>query len=163
MSEENAKKIFEQYNCTSDIVRCPNGRAITRKLLDSYARAAVNLYGIISREDFIDIFNKQNIDQTTDEEIYILLLPLVLKDGWYGFYKEFIVHYWFFDDFNQADYLLEHQADKPRYIPEKMNSLNTSLKIMRITTTGGMYAVLCGTFLATVKIPRKAMRKLGII
>lgn len=119
MSEENAKKIFEQYNRTSDIVRCPNGRAITRKLLDSYARAAVNLYGIISREDFIDIFNKQNIDQTTDEEIYILLLPLVLKDGWYGFYKEFIVHYWFFDDFNQADYLLEHQADKPRYIPEK--------------------------------------------
>ena len=119
MSEENAKKIFEQYNRTSDIVRCPNGRAITRKLLDSYARAAVNLYGIISREDFIDIFNKQNIDQTTDEEIYILLLPLVLKDGWYGFYKEFIVHYWFFDDFNQVDYLLEHQADKPRYIPEK--------------------------------------------
>jgi hypothetical protein len=43
----------------------------------------------------------------------------VLKDGWYGFYKEYIVHYWFFDDFNQADYLLEHQADKPRYIPEK--------------------------------------------
>ena len=84
-----------------------------------YARAAVNLYGIISREDFIDIFNKQNIDQTTDEEIYILLLPLVLKDGWYGFYKEYIVHYWLFDDFNQADYLLEHQADKPRYIPEK--------------------------------------------
>ena len=119
MSEENAKKIFEQYNRTSDIVRCPNGRAVTRKLLDSYARAAVNLYGIISREDFVDIFNKQNIDRTTDEEIYILLLPLVLKDGWYGFYKEFIVHYWFFDDFNQADYLLEHQADKPRYIPEK--------------------------------------------
>lgn len=119
MSEEKAKRIFEQYNRTSDIVRCPNGRAITRKLLDSYAKAAVNLYGIISREDFIDIFNKQNIDHTTDEEIYILLLPLVLKDGWYGFYKEFIVHYWFFDDFSQADYLLEHQADKPRYIPEK--------------------------------------------
>lgn len=44
-----AKKIFEQYNRASDIVRCPNGRAVTRKLLDSYARAAVNLYGIISR------------------------------------------------------------------------------------------------------------------
>ncbi|MDD4730238.1 MAG: hypothetical protein PHN55_15985, partial [Dysgonamonadaceae bacterium] len=119
MSEENAKKVFEQYNRTSDIVRCPNGRAVTRKLLDSYARAAVNLYGIISREDFVDIFNKQNIDQTTDEEIYILLLPLVLKDGWYCFYKEYIVHYLFFDNFDHADYLLKHQADKPRYIPEK--------------------------------------------
>jgi hypothetical protein len=43
MTEERAKKIFEQYNCTSDVVRCPNGRAIIRKLLDPYARAAVNL------------------------------------------------------------------------------------------------------------------------
>ncbi len=119
MSKKNAKKIFEQYNRTSDIVHCPNGKAITRKLLDSYARAAMNLYGIISRDDFIDIFNEQNIDQTTGDEIYILLLPLVLKDGWYCFYKEYIVHYSFFNDFDQADYLLEHQADKPRYIPEK--------------------------------------------
>ena len=119
MIGEKAKKIFEQYNCKSDVVRCPNGRAITRKLLDSYATAAVNLYGIISRVDFVKIFNKQNLDQTTEEEIYILLLPLVLKEGWYGFYKKYIVHYWFFDDFDQADYLVEHQADKPRYIPEK--------------------------------------------
>ena len=119
MIKEKAKKIFEQYNRTSDVVRCPNGRAVTRKLLDSYARAAVNLYGIISRDDFIDIFNKQNSDQTSSEEIYILLLPLVLKEGWYGFYKEYIVHYSFFDDFDQVHYLLEHQADKPRYIPKK--------------------------------------------
>ena len=119
MSEENAKKTFEHYNRVADIVRCPNGRAITRKLLDSYARAAVNLYGIISCEDFVDIFNKQNIDQTTDKEIHILLLPLVLKNGWYCFYKEHIVHYLFFDNFDHADHLLKQQADKPRYIPEK--------------------------------------------
>jgi len=119
MNKEKSKRIFEQYNRTSDVVRCPNGRASTRKLLDSYARAAVNLYGIISRDDLIDIFNKQNVEQTSREEIYILLLPLVLKGGWYGFYKEYIVHYLFFDDFDQVDYLLEHQADKPRYIPPK--------------------------------------------
>ena len=123
MNGEKAKKIFEQYNRTSDVVRCPNGRAIVRKLIDSYAKAAVNLYGIISRDDFVSIFNKQNGDQTSNEEIYILLLPLVLKNGWYGFYKEHIVHYWFFNDFDQADYLLEHQADKPRYIPEKSEFL----------------------------------------
>ncbi|HVI40666.1 MAG TPA: SEC-C metal-binding domain-containing protein, partial [Anaerovoracaceae bacterium] len=118
----------EQYNRTSDVVRCPNGRAIVRKLLDSYARAAVNLYGIISRDDFVNIFNKQNVDRTSNEEIYILLLPLVLKDGWYGFYKEYIVHYTFFDDFDQADYLLEHQADKPRYIPEKNEFLKYTIE-----------------------------------
>jgi hypothetical protein len=43
----------------------------------------------------------------------------VLKAGWYGFYKEYIVHYLFFDNFDHADYLLKHQEDKPRYIPEK--------------------------------------------
>ncbi|MEA4902883.1 YecA family protein [Desulfitobacterium sp.] len=119
MTKEKAKKIFEQYNRTSDVVRCPNGRAAIRKQLDAYARAAVNLYGIISRDDLVNIFNKQNVERTTNDEIYILLLPLVLKNGWYGFYKEYIVHYLFFDDFDQANYLLEHQADKPRYIPEK--------------------------------------------
>jgi hypothetical protein len=123
MTGEKAKKIFEQYNRTSDVVRCPNGRAIIRKLIDSYAKAAVNLYGIISRDDFVSIFTKQNADWTSNEEIYILLLPLVLKDGWYCFYKEYIVHYWFFNDFDQADYLLKYQADKPRYIPEKSEFL----------------------------------------
>ena len=126
MTEEMSKRAFEQYNRKSDIVRCPNGRAIVRKLLDSYAKAAVNLYGIISRDDFVSIFNKQNVDQTSSEEIYILLLPLVLKDGWYGFYKEYIVHYWFFNDFDQAGYLLKCQADKPRYIPEKSEFLKYS-------------------------------------
>lgn len=119
MNEENAKRIFEHYNPASDIVRCPNGRANIRKQLDSYAKAAVNLYGIISRDDFIDIFNNQNVEQTGSEELYILLLPLVLKDRWYCFYKEYIVHYLFFRNFDHADYLLQHQADKPRYIPDK--------------------------------------------
>lgn len=119
MSIESNKKIFEQYNRKPDLVRCPNGRAIVRKALDTYAIAAVNLYGIISRKDFVDIFNKQNSDKTTEEEIYILLLPLVLKEGWYGFYKDYIVHYWFFEGFEQVDYLLKHQEDKPRYIPER--------------------------------------------
>src|SRR5690554_5650793 len=111
-------EIFEKYNPKSDVVRCPYGRSSVRKLLDSYTMAAVNLYGIISREDLVRTFNKQNIDQTSVEELYILLLPLVLKDGWYGFYKEYIVHYWFLDDFEQADNLLAHQADKPRYTPD---------------------------------------------
>lgn len=119
MNEERAKKIFEKYNPAVDVVRCPNGRAIVRKQLDSYARAAVNLYGIISRDEFVEIFSGQNSDQTSEDEIYTLLLPLVLKSGWYCFYKDNIVHYCFFDDFDQADYLLKYQADKPRYVPQK--------------------------------------------
>ncbi len=123
MTGEMSSRIFEQFNPSSDVVRCPNGRAVVRKLLDSYARAAVNLYGVISRDEFVSIFNEHNFEQTNIDEIYILLLPRVLKDGWYGFYKDYIVHYWFFKDFDQADYLLKHQADKPRYIPEKSEFL----------------------------------------
>jgi hypothetical protein len=119
MTEAKAKEIFEKYNSKSDVVRCPNGRAGIRKLLDSYAKASVNLYGIISRKEFVEIFNSQNVDKTTEEEVYVLLLPLVLKNGWYCFYKEYIVHYWAIRDFSQADNLLGLQAGKPRYIPEK--------------------------------------------
>jgi len=124
MNEEKAKKIFEKYNPNSDVVRCPYGRASVRKLLDSYTKAAVNLYGIISREDLVNIFNKQNTEQTSVEEIYILLLPLVLKKGLYGFYKDYILHYWLLDDFNLADNLLTHHEDKARYIPDKVEFLN---------------------------------------
>lgn len=123
MSKEKHKKIFEQYNPASEVVRCPRGRAPVRKELDFYARAAVNLYGVISRKEFVDIFNRQNSEQTTEEELYILLLPLVLKQGKYGFYKEYIVHYSFNDNFDHVDYLLAEQADKPRYIPEKSEFL----------------------------------------
>lgn len=119
MTKEKAKKIFEQYNRIEDIVRCPNGRASVRDLLDSYAQAAVNLYGVISRVDFADLFNNQNSEQTNSEELYVLLLPRVFKGAWYGFYKEYIVHYSFFDDFDQVEYLLKHQAGKPRYVPDK--------------------------------------------
>ncbi len=104
MIEDKNNKVFELYNRKSDVVRCPYGRAIVREKLDSYAQAAVNLYGIINRSDFVDIFNGQNVDQTTEEEVYILLLPLVLKEGWYGFYKEYIVHYWVFEDLELAHY-----------------------------------------------------------
>jgi hypothetical protein len=80
--------------------------------------------------------NKAQFDQTTEEEVYILLLPLVLKEGWYGFYKEYIVHYWVFEDLELADYLLKHQEDKPRYIPEKESFLNMSMNTMLTMRAG---------------------------
>ena len=119
MTETQAKKIFEQYNPSGGIVRCPNGRAKMRKPLDLYAKAAVNLYGIIRRDEFAGIFNAQNKEQTTADEVYTILLPNVLKYGWYGFYKDYIVHYAVLRDFDWVPYLEREQAGKPRYIPEK--------------------------------------------
>jgi hypothetical protein len=119
MNETQLKKLFDKYNPQSDVVRCPSGRAKMRKPLDLYAKAAVNLYGIISKEEFVEIFNSQNEEQTTVEEAYTLLLPQALKHGWYGFYKKYFVHYAILRDFDFVDYLEKTQADKPRYIPER--------------------------------------------
>lgn len=119
MTESRAQKIFDKYNPKDAVRRCPNGRAVVRNSLDIYVKAAVNLYGVIHKKEFVEIFNKQNIVQTTEDEIFILLLPLVLKKRWYCFYKNYIVHYSAIDDFDFADYLIREQADKPRFIPEK--------------------------------------------
>jgi hypothetical protein len=119
MTEVQAKKIFEEYNPVDGVARCPRGRAKMRKPLDLYATAAVNLYGIITRSGLVEIFNAQNDEQTTAGEIYTILLPNVLKSGWYGFYKDYIVHYAVLRDFDWVRFLERAQDGKPRYIPEK--------------------------------------------
>ena len=119
MTEKQARKIFEKYNPATDVVRCPNGRAKMRKPLDLYAKAAVNLYGIIKLDEFAKIFNAQNGEQTSVDEVYTILLPNVLKYGWYGFYKDYLVHYAVLRDFSWVDNLEQHQAGKPRYLPPK--------------------------------------------
>lgn len=64
----------------------------------------------------------------------------MIKNASYGFYKNYLVDSSFFKDFSRADDLAEHQADKPRYIPEKEEFLqyvnegysgNDSLKDLR--------------------------------
>jgi len=119
MIKNQAMKIFEKYNPIDRVVRCPNGRAKMRKPLDLYAKAAVNLYGIIRQEEFVEIFNAQNKEQTTAEEVFTILLPNVQKSKWYGFYKDYIVHYAILSDFDWVDGLEKQQVGKPRYIPPK--------------------------------------------
>ena len=119
MNEKQAEIIFAKYNPADAVTRCPNGRAPVRKSLDIYAKAAVNLYGVISKSELAEIFNSQNAVQTTADEIYFLLLPLVLKHKWYCFYKDYIVHYWAIDNFDYAEFWLREQGDKPRFIPDK--------------------------------------------
>jgi len=124
LPETENRKIFSKYNPVTAVKHCPKGRAHVRKLLDVYAKAAVNLYGVISVEDFVEIFHSQNEEQTNADEVFSLLLPLVLKDEDYCFYKSFIVHYLAIENFEYADSWLEIQGDKPRFIPEKDEFLN---------------------------------------
>ncbi|MCK5848977.1 MAG: SEC-C domain-containing protein [Caldisericia bacterium] len=119
MTESKAQKMFEKYNPVDAVTRCPNGRSPVRKLLDLYAKATVNLYGVISKREFVTIFNSQNAEQTTPDEVVTLLLRLVLKHKRYCFYKHYIVHYWTIDNFAYADSWISAQGDKPMFIPEK--------------------------------------------
>ena len=116
-------KIFDLYNPESDVVHCPKGKAKMRKTLDDYAHAMVNLYGIITKEEFVQIFNSQNKVQTSVDEVYTILLPIIRKDKYFVFFKDYLVHYIVLDDFDWVEYLEKHQQDKPRYIPDKKELL----------------------------------------
>ena len=123
MDENQAKHIFEKYNPIDDVVRCPSSRIQMRGKLDSYATAAVNLYGLIRRDEFVKIFNSQNKEQTNIDEVYTLLLPHVLKNGNYWFYEDYIVHYSLLYDPDRIAPLKKVQRIKQRYIPPKKQFL----------------------------------------
>lgn len=89
-------------------------------LLDSYAMAAVHLYGAISQPDFADIFNRQNSQPTSVEELFPALLRHVAAGAPYCFWEENIVCGEFEEnDFEDVRDLLRQCGGKPRYIPEK--------------------------------------------
>ncbi|NLH55215.1 MAG: hypothetical protein GX482_06905 [Acholeplasmataceae bacterium] len=115
-----ARRIFEKYNPPAGVARAPRGRARLRKPLDNYAKAATNLYGIIKLDEFVEIFNCQIGEDTNPEEVKMLLLPWILEDGLYCFYKDYLVHSTFIDsDFDFVKPLARNQEGKPRYLPEK--------------------------------------------
>ncbi len=109
MKKEDNKTLFEKYNSPSEVVRCPLRYLKWRKKLNTYAIAAVNLYGLISLFDFTIIFNKFFRVELTTEVVKKILLPFVFKHRRFGFYEDYLVHYVILDDFEWVDYLIEEQ------------------------------------------------------
>gem|GEM_PF-7117913 len=62
MSIDQEYWIYNRYNNPALVDRCPNGYGPVRKLLNEYAIAAVNLYGVIPASELADIVNSQNPD-----------------------------------------------------------------------------------------------------
>ena len=96
-------------------------------LLNSYAMAAVHLYGVISQDDFVDIFNRQNSQKTSIEELFPVLIRHIAVGAPYCFWEEYIVC----DEFEENDFqdvkdLLRQCDAKPRYVPEKKELLRYS-------------------------------------
>lgn len=106
---------------------CQNG-LIERKFRDetihNYAEAAVGLYGIISQDEFVEIFNLQNKVATNIDEVFNTLLPHIATESDYCFWDEYIVSAGFeHDDFESAEILLDITQNKPRCILEKSEFL----------------------------------------
>lgn len=94
-----------------------------RWLLHTYAMAAVNLYGVLPVDEFIDIFNSQNPRQTDLQEASNTLgKSMLAQEALYGLWKgnKYLVHeaLWV-EDFAAAEDCLADIEGKPRYIPAK--------------------------------------------
>ena len=90
------------------------------ELLHNYATAAVSLYGIISMEDLVALFNSQNERQTTLLELSTNLLTYVIRSYGYVFWEDYIMSVDLLDDdYQSAEELLKVRDMKPRYSPPR--------------------------------------------
>ncbi len=93
-------------------------------LITDYAIACANLYGVISFDEFIDIFNDQNIKDIDNDELYNVLFFNIEYGDAYTFYDEYIINDVLGDDdFEDVEDILSVTKGKPRYIPKKSELL----------------------------------------
>lgn len=83
-----------------------------------FATAAINLYGVISQDNFVALYNSRNERQTNIDEVFSILVEEVYDNIGFCFWDEYIVEDSFEeDDFEGVKELLAEQKGKPRYVP----------------------------------------------
>ena len=93
-------------------------------LIHQYAQAAVNLYGVISQEELVEIFNSQNEQKTNIDANFNVYMKHIYLNCDYCLWEEYVVHEDFEeDDFETVKDLIRDTKNKPRYIPEKSEFL----------------------------------------
>ena len=96
-------------------------------LLNDYAVAAANLYGVITQDDFVELFNSQNDRKTDIDEMFGTLIRFVYMDHGYVFWDEYIVSDEFEeDDYKDVEMYAGMAAAKPRYLPNREEFLKYS-------------------------------------
>lgn len=92
------------------------------QLISDYCRAAVLLYGIVSVEKLMEIFNGHNNIKVEAEEFIDACEGSAIKNDIFDFQNGYIAH---IDLIESGEYenLLEEQGDKPFYIPSKSEFL----------------------------------------
>ena len=96
-------------------------------LINEYALATTNLYGLISQDDFVELFNSQNEDVTDIDEVFETLYTHILLKPGYCFYGVYIVNDYFEgNDFLDVGHIARLADSKPRYSPDKQELLKYS-------------------------------------
>lgn len=89
-------------------------------MLHAYSQAAVNLYGMITLEELIDIINRQIEDKTDKAELLLAQRPHLDVNAYYCFWENYLVSISFRDDnFEYVPQFLAEIVGKPRYVPPK--------------------------------------------
>lgn len=92
--------------------------------LHTYALAAVNLYGVIAKVDFVEIYNLQNEKQTSIDEVCAVLPRYIEVGAPYCLWEDYIVSIEFGENnFSDVQDLLRQVGNKPRFLPDKTGFL----------------------------------------
>lgn len=94
-------------------------------LIVDYIAAAANLYGACERSKLLEIFNNQNKEAATDDEVTLAGLKLMYPHREYLIYEDYWISNYFEDDDTREELaeLLELSRNKPYYIPPKTEFL----------------------------------------
>ena len=93
-------------------------------IISNYASASVCLYGVISVDEFVDVFNHYEDTPTTPEEVLFVIKQFSVKDEVeYTIAGNIISGYEFQPQFEyyeeNVDSIRSAQIGKPRYLPSK--------------------------------------------
>ena len=93
-------------------------------IISNYCSASVCLYGVISVDEFVDVFNHYEDTPTTPEEVLFVIEQFSVKDDVeYSIAGNIISGYEFqpqFEDYKEnVDSIRSAQKGKPRYLPSR--------------------------------------------
>jgi hypothetical protein len=105
-------------------------------LIADYIAAAANLYGACERSKLLEIFNSQNAEAATEDEVTLAGLKLMYPHQQYLIYQDYWISNYFEDDDTREELaeLLELSRNKPYYIPPKTEFLRYADNVYTPTT-----------------------------
>ena len=93
-------------------------------LIHAYAMAAINLYGVVAKDDLLKIFSMQNRPALNEEELDLVLLRQIAREcGYVLLGSEIASEAFSYNQYRDIPDLLARVGNKPRYIPTKTEFL----------------------------------------